>query len=177
MFTLYYSIRENASELRPVIDISRAIGKIRENAAEWGIIPNKIAVCGFSAGGYVAASSGTLWDHAKLQEATGGKGEQGRPDAMVLCYPVITAGEFAHRGSIERLGPGWSDAEREASFSLEKYVTASTPPAFCGIQWRTLPCRWKIPCCSLRRCGEPACLSNAISTKTADTGCRCAARR
>ncbi|GJM68496.1 endo-1,4-beta-xylanase [Paenibacillus macerans] len=111
VFTLYYSIREEASELRPVMDISLAIGKIRENAAEWGIIPHQIAVCGFSAGG-VAASSGILWDHPKLQEATGGKGEQGRPDAMVLCYPVITAGEFAHRGSIERLGPGWSEAER-----------------------------------------------------------------
>ncbi|WP_044477859.1 alpha/beta hydrolase [Paenibacillus antibioticophila] len=135
VFTLYYSIREEASELRPIMDISLAIAKIRENAAAWGIIPRQIAVCGYSAGGYVAASSGTLWNHPKLLEADGSQDGQGRPDAMVLCYPVITAGEFAHRGSIERLGPGWNEAEREATFSLENHVTTLTPPAFL---WHTV---------------------------------------
>lgn len=43
-----------------------------------------------------------------------------------LGYPVITAGKYAHRGSIQNLAgsddPGW--------YSLETQVTADTPPAF-----------------------------------------------
>ncbi|GIO88129.1 acetylesterase [Paenibacillus faecis] len=135
VFTLYYSIRDEADDLRPLVDISLAIRIIRENAAAWGILPDKIAVCGFSAGGYVAAAAGTLWDHPKLKQRTDLQSGQGRPDAMVLCYPVLTAGEFAHRGSIERLSSGLSEEEKEAVFSLEQHVNSSTPPAFL---WHTV---------------------------------------
>ena len=45
---------------------------------------------------------------------------------MILGYPVITAGRYAHRGSIENL----TGADDPAWFSLEKQVTADTPPVF-----------------------------------------------
>lgn len=53
----------------------------------------RIVVCGFSAGGHLAASLGVHWRDAGLP----------RPDGMILCYPVITAGKYAHQGSIANL--------------------------------------------------------------------------
>ncbi len=48
-------------------------------------------VCGFSAGGHLAASLGVHWRELGLP----------RPDGMILGYPVITAGKYAHCGSIQ----------------------------------------------------------------------------
>lgn len=130
VFILYYSIREEAANLRPLIDLSRAVIKIRENSGEWGIIPDQIAVCGFSAGAHVAASLGTLWDAPELKEKMDIKNGLNRPNAMILCYPVITGGEFAHRGSFNRLIEGADEKESTEFFSLENHVTALTPPTF-----------------------------------------------
>lgn len=75
-----------------------------------------VIVCGFSAGGHLAASLGVHWMSLSLP----------RPDAMVLCYPVISAGEYAHRRSFARLA---SEGE-QAFFSLETHVGGHVPPAF-----------------------------------------------
>lgn len=129
VFLLYYSLGKDAAKLRPLADLSLSVLKIRENSGEWGICPDKLAVCGFSAGGHLAASLGTLW---KSPLFTGGaaKGAENanRPDAMILGYPVITAGEFAHEGSIRWASGGNEDFKK--LLSLEKQVTPETPPAF-----------------------------------------------
>ena len=52
-----------------------------------------------------------------------------RPDGMILCYPVITSGEFAHRGSFENL-LGEREAELTEAMSLENRVSDKTPPTF-----------------------------------------------
>ena len=53
-----------------------------------------------------------------------------RPDFMILIYPVITMGEFAHAGSRQNLlGPNPSP-ELVELMSNEKQVTRDTPPAF-----------------------------------------------
>ncbi len=52
-----------------------------------------------------------------------------RPDGMILCYPVITSGEYAHRGSFENL-LGDREEELTPSMSLEMQVSDKTPPAF-----------------------------------------------
>ena len=78
------------------------------------------AVCGFSAGGHVAASLGVHWQEEGLPA----------PDALILGYPVITAGEYAHRGSIRALA-GDGDP---SYYSLEKHVGAHTPRTFL---WQT----------------------------------------
>lgn len=88
-FVLSYSIKEKAVEPRQLVDASLAIEHIRKNASDYGIDPEKIIVCGFSAGGHLAASIGTLWceDFAKTSPDM----EYGinRPNGMILCYPVI----------------------------------------------------------------------------------------
>ncbi len=134
-FILDYSVGgegKPAVGLQALSEVAEALAIIRQHAEEWGIIPNQIAVCGFSAGGHLAASSGILWKDAELQEERGGKKPE-RPDAMLLCYPVITPGEFAHRGSFDNLTGG--DERLLRYFKLEKRVDADTAPAFV---WHTV---------------------------------------
>ena len=51
---------------------------------------------------------------------------------MILCYPVISSGVYAHRGSFEALlgVPYGENREMLEKMSLEKQVTENTPPAF-----------------------------------------------
>ena len=74
---------------------------MKERAEAFDCIP-RVAVCGFSAGGHLAASLGVFWAEDNLFEGIG-EASKRRPDAMVLAYPVITAGEFAHQGSFIKL--------------------------------------------------------------------------
>lgn len=110
--------------------LGEAMAWIRAHAEENHIDPQKIAVSGYSAGGHLAASLGVFWKEAFLTEAIGCKPEELRPNALILGYPVITSGEFAHRPSFERL---LGEAPEEAlleKVSLEKQVTADVPPTF-----------------------------------------------
>lgn len=112
-------------------DLSKAIRICREHAEDWHIDPNQIVLCGFSAGGHLAASMSTLWNDPSLFSAEEIKSEVYRPNASVLCYPVITSGEKAHKDSIINLIG--SDDESSALWqhvSLEKQVDERTPPAF-----------------------------------------------
>ena len=74
---------------------------VRAHAAETHTDPNRIAVMGFSAGGHCAGSLGVWWPKAELWAEMGLTPEQVKPNAMVLCYPVISGGPKAHRGSFE----------------------------------------------------------------------------
>ena len=105
---------------------------LREHAKEWHIDPHKIVVEGCSAGGHLAASLGVFWDEDFLAESQGlsaSEHELLRPDGLLLCYPVITSGEFAHRGSFENL-LGSRQEELGEKLSLEKQVTNKVPKTF-----------------------------------------------
>jgi acetyl esterase/lipase len=115
----------------PLLDTRRAIQLVRSRADEWAVDPQRVGILGFSAGGHLASTAGThLEDFPVSQEQDRLSGINFRPDAMILCYPVISFGKFGHVGSMENLlGPNPSAEHREA-FSNEKHVTAQTPPTF-----------------------------------------------
>ncbi|MCE5313586.1 MAG: alpha/beta hydrolase [Armatimonadota bacterium] len=126
-FVVHYSI---AKHPQPVMDMSRAVRIVRSRAGEWMVDPSKIAVCGFSAGGHLAASIGVHYGKNYLRETGEFANFSNRPDAMILSYPVITSGEYAHRPSFDYLlGENASDAALR-EMSLELHVDSSTPPAF-----------------------------------------------
>ena len=136
VFVLRYSIREKAVDYAPLIESALAVKYVRDHAEELFVDPDYVFITGFSAGGHCAAMCGTLWNHPVVREALGidcGEAREGvnKPTATVLCYPVITGGPFAHRGSIDTLC-GYPSAGTEGAdrFSLELHVDATTAPAF-----------------------------------------------
>ncbi|MCC6416054.1 MAG: alpha/beta hydrolase [Opitutaceae bacterium] len=113
----------------PLQDVLRAIRLVRSRAAEFGINPDRIGVIGSSAGGHLAASAGTLFDDPAGRTGAALDAVTARPDFLMLIYPVITmAGPFAHAGSRAALLGPHPSAEMVAALSLEKRVTAATPP-------------------------------------------------
>ena len=155
---LYYS---TAPAIFPVamLEALSAIKYIRENLEAWQGSPDKVYVCGFSAGGHLTASVGCFWDK-EISKAYFGDVEQVRPNGLILSYPVITADyELAHKASFERLlGDNKDKSDMRDMVSLEKQVTKSTPPAFL---WTTfedtcVPCENTMMFASaLRKCGIP----------------------
>lgn len=128
-FVVYYSVAPSKHP-QPLLDVSRAMCIIRENAEKWNIYTDKIAVCGFSAGGHLAASLGVHWYKPYIQEAPGILKGMNRPDALILCYPVISSGPFAHKGSFENLLGNNPDKELLNEMSLELQISKKTPPSF-----------------------------------------------
>lgn len=114
---------------RPQQDIASAVAYVRSHADELYTRPDAIAVMGFSAGGHAAGSLGVSWQRAELWQEMGLTPEMVRPNAMVLCYPVITGGEYAHRDSFIAL-TGSKDIRDHVAHSLEAQVTPNCPPTF-----------------------------------------------
>lgn len=110
-------------------ELATVVAMARERADEWNINPDKIIVAGFSAGGHLAASLGTMWNEGFITDALGLAPEQIKPNGMLLSYPVITSGEFAHRGSFEKLLGSQYDKLVD-KVSLENCVNKDTPQAF-----------------------------------------------
>ena len=118
----------------PQQDAIRAMRLIRGNAAKWVVIPDNIAVVGFSAGGHLACSLGTICAGVDASDGDEFDAVDFMPNGSVLSYAVITGGEKAHRGSVDCL-MGESTPENIDFFSLERPVSEKTPPAFV---WATM---------------------------------------
>jgi fermentation-respiration switch protein FrsA (DUF1100 family) len=65
-----------------------------------------------------------------MQPAVTLHGEFIRPNALILGYPVITAGCFTHQDSVVALMGGDPDSRLQQEFSLELHVNEATPPVF-----------------------------------------------
>ena len=116
-------------------EIAGTILWLRQHADEYGIDADKITVIGFSAGGHLAASLGVYWDSDMITGYFHEDAELFRPNAMLLCYPVITSGEYAHKDSfVKLLGEDYGNDELMDVVSLEKHVSDKVPPVF---MWHT----------------------------------------
>lgn len=130
VFILNYSVKEKAQNFRPLCQLAAAIAHIRKNGEEYLTFPDKIAVMGFSAGGHLAASLGTLFNNDRFLKVFG-RTEHIRPDAMILGYPVITGDdEFSQIHSIERVSGAKKGTPEYRWFDLTDHVSEQTPPTF-----------------------------------------------
>ena len=125
---LYYSV-EPAVYPTALLELATAVKMMKEHAEEWHIDTDKILVEGSSAGGHLAASYGMFWNRKFIAEKLGTSSEMLRPAGMILNYPVITSGEYAHDDSFRSLLAKDYDNKKE-EMSLENQVSADTPPAF-----------------------------------------------
>ena len=117
-FILRYSVGPAAGGFSPLEEISWAIGYIRENAEQWHIAKEKIAVCGFSAGGHLALSAGLLAEN--------------KPNAMILGYPAASAPNMPGADFMLKTLEGRdnvTDADA-AKYDLVSQITKEAPPVF-----------------------------------------------
>ncbi|NLW55040.1 MAG: alpha/beta hydrolase [Firmicutes bacterium] len=114
----------------PIMDGQRAVRLVRYRAADWNLDPERIGLLGFSAGGHLAAMVGIHFDSGEQTAVDPVERVSSRPDALVLCYPVISFGAFAHRGSVSNLLGADPDPALVDKLSGEKNVSPQTPPVF-----------------------------------------------
>lgn len=114
--------------------LAKAVNILRKRSGEWLIDQDKILVMGFSAGGHLAASLGTLWNNGELAELLGLEAEDICPNGLILSYPVITSGKEGHEESFRNL-LGDRYEERRDQMSLENQVSRDTPETFI---WHTM---------------------------------------
>ena len=128
-FVLRYSC-VNKKFPTALLEAAQAMAYVRKNAKILGVDPKKIMICGFSAGGHLAASLAVHWNKPFISDVLGENSELYRPNGAVLCYPVITAGEKRHDGSIVNIAGNDYDPEIMKLISLEEQVSPDTPPTF-----------------------------------------------
>lgn len=116
-------------------DAARAVRLVRARVAEWKIDPHRIGIMGSSAGGHLASTLLTHFDGGKPNDPDPVEQQSSRPDLGILCYPVISLGEYTHQGSKNNLlGPN-PDPELVKLLSNELQVTTNTPPCFIWHTW------------------------------------------
>jgi acetyl esterase/lipase len=113
----------------PLQDVLRAVRLVRSQAAQYNVAPDRIGVMGSSAGGHLAASAATLFNHPAGRTGAALDSVSARPDFAMLMYPVITMeSPTAHAGSRKALLGDTPAPELVQLMSLEKQVTPATPP-------------------------------------------------
>lgn len=127
-FVLKYSV-VNKPFPTALLELAAAVAFVRSHAKEWDINSDKIAICGFSAGGHLAGSLATLWD-SELVKAPFNFSEEHKPNAAILSYPVIVSETYCHQGSINNILGENPMQEKLAQISLDKQVSEKTPPVF-----------------------------------------------
>nr|WP_235199685.1 MULTISPECIES: alpha/beta hydrolase [unclassified Sphingomonas] len=121
----------NDRRLVPLQDAQRAMRLIRSRAASFGVDPTRVAVLGFSAGGHLAGSLATRHGEATYAPIDAADRLSARPDLAGLIYPVISMdAAITHRGSRDNLLGPTPDAATVAAASVERRITAETPPVF-----------------------------------------------
>ncbi len=138
-FVLNYRVSPNRYPL-PQMDLAYTIMQVRKHAQEYGIDPNRILVVGSSAGGHLTASVAALHQDIagcvvkRLEKTLPEKAEEyrgvsARPNAVGLCYPVITFDEaHRHDGSYFALTGG--DEQLKTALSVEQLVTPEYPKTY-----------------------------------------------
>lgn len=94
-------------------DAQRAVGMVREHAAEWGVDPKRVGVLGFSAGAHLAAALSTHFDKRLYDPVDAADQLSCRPDFAVIVYPGYLA-----------------LADQNMATNPEIRPTADTPPSF-----------------------------------------------
>ncbi len=117
-FVVYYRVKHKARYPHPQQDLKQAIEEVFAHREEWKLDTDNWSLWGSSAGGHLAASYCTeKWGTPK-------------PTTLVLVYPVISMGEYTHKGSRDNLLGKNPSEEMIEKLSVEKQVGPDYPPTF-----------------------------------------------
>jgi len=131
---LWYSVQP-AVYPTALLEVARSVQLVRQHAQQWHVDSDKIVVEGCSAGGHLAASYGVFWSEDFIAEKVHATQEELRLNGLMLSYPVITSGEYAHKGSFEALLGGMYTEEMLEKLSLELHVNKNVPRTFLWHTW------------------------------------------
>ena len=132
-FVLSYRLSSNGYLLPvPLLDARRAIQTVRARARDYQIDPGRIVVIGFSAGGHLAALSGTLFVPGNPEAEDPIERASSRPDYLVLGYPWIGAisSDTSHLSYCKLFNVMDQCEALRAAYSPDLLVTRDTPPTF-----------------------------------------------
>lgn len=130
IYRLPHQIDLKERAIAPLQDAQRAMKILNANASKWKLNKGKIGVMGISAGGHLASLAGTHKEDVSIIKDALDTANY-RPDFMLLLSPVISMGEYAHKGSRNNLlGADTANVELRKKYSTEFNVSAYTPPAF-----------------------------------------------
>jgi acetyl esterase/lipase len=111
-------------------DAARGVRLVRARAGEWKVDPKRVGIMGSSAGGHLASTMLTHFDAGQADAADPIERQSSRPDLGILCYAVISMGQFTHQGSKHNLLGNEPSPELVRLLSNEVQVTKETPPCF-----------------------------------------------
>jgi len=127
-FVLHYSVNKKPFPAH-LIQASKAMKYIKDHAQRYNIDPEKVFTVGFSAGGHLAASLGTLWHMEEIYNEVSMPYGYNKPAGMMLIYPVISA--KYHKMSFDNLLMNAdAPAQKLELCSIENRVSEKTSPAF-----------------------------------------------
>jgi acetyl esterase/lipase len=130
-FVLKYRLGSNGyRHLAMLQDVARAVRLVRTRAGDWKIDAKRVGLMGSSAGGHLASTLLTHFDSGSTNSDDPIERQSSRPDIGILCYPVITMGEYAHQVSKKNLLGTNPPPELVKLLSNELQVTTNTPPCF-----------------------------------------------
>ena len=126
-FVLHYSVSRKRAFPAQLLEAVAAIVHIKDNAQAYGIDPEQVFTVGFSAGGHLAACTGTLWKHPAICETLNIPNGYAKPRGMMLIYPVIKGHFPSFQNLLCKDDPS---AEELEAVQPDKQVDADTVPAF-----------------------------------------------
>lgn len=107
--------RHGVPAVECVKDGKAALAWVRKNADKLGVNPKRIATAGGSAGGHIAASTGTL-------------GNDERPNAMILFNPATTLGDLGEWKARRAIATARLGVENSKDLSPSHHIGKHTPP-------------------------------------------------
>ena len=133
-FVLKYRLGAKYLYPIPLEDAQRAVRLVRSLAKDYGYLPDRIGFVGFSAGGHLAAATGTLYDAGKPEAGDPLDRLSSRPDFLVLGYPWLNAmqpsGDYiTYCSVIKSISPETCKAD-EQKYTPRLHVTPQTPSTF-----------------------------------------------
>ncbi len=131
-FVLNYSVGGEKIFPTQLIQASKAIKHIKDNADEYGIDKDEIFAVGFSAGGHLTATLGTMWNKKDIYDEVDMPYSYNKPKGIMLIYPVISGvSEYSHKGSFQNLfGTDNPSEEQLKAASVELCVSTESSPAY-----------------------------------------------
>lgn len=127
-FLLEYSVGVESPYPKAMRELACAVSHIRKNAQQYHVDPDRIFLCGLSAGGHLAAS---LAVHGKAEWVRAYDFPTDfQPKGIVLCYPVTGDHKEGEMRSYQILRAGLRNQELEQYLYVDQYISKDMVPTF-----------------------------------------------